>query len=164
MLRCITKLLSSTDEESLECLCKLLTTIGKDLEAKSVSEGSKWTISRVTIYAMIFMVVFLLFSQNNTSKKELDQYFEKMQDLSENRKYKVSSRIRFMLQDVIDLRKNNWVPRREADNPKKIDQINTEIERKEQEIKMMNLQPPRRQDDHFRNRDYNKKGSSECLV
>ena len=86
-----------------------------------------------------------------------------MQDLSENKKHKVSSRIRFMLQDVIDLRRNDWVPRREADNPKKIDQINTELERKEQEIKMMNLQPQRR-DDYYNNRrggDYNKKGTSK---
>lgn len=87
-----------------------------------------------------------------------------MLDLSENKKYKVSSRIRFMLQDVIDLRRNNWVPRREADNPKKIDQINTELERKEHEIKMMNMQPPRRQDDYYnnRNRDF-KKGSRKCI-
>lgn len=32
MLRCINILLKSKDEDSLECLCKLLTTIGKDLE------------------------------------------------------------------------------------------------------------------------------------
>ena len=29
---CVVKLLRSTDEESYECLCKLLTTIGKDLD------------------------------------------------------------------------------------------------------------------------------------
>lgn len=33
MLRCINILLDNKDEDSLECLCKLLTTIGKDLEA-----------------------------------------------------------------------------------------------------------------------------------
>lgn len=32
MLRCINILLDNKDEDSLECLCKLLTTIGKDLE------------------------------------------------------------------------------------------------------------------------------------
>jgi len=35
MQRCIKDLLSEEDEESLECLCKLLTTIGKDLENKN---------------------------------------------------------------------------------------------------------------------------------
>lgn len=32
MLRCVNILLENKDEDSLECLCKLLTTIGKDLE------------------------------------------------------------------------------------------------------------------------------------
>jgi len=32
---CVKKLLTSTDEESLECLCRLLTTFGKDLEAET---------------------------------------------------------------------------------------------------------------------------------
>jgi hypothetical protein len=35
MQRCIKDLLEAGDEESLECLCKLLTTIGKDLENKN---------------------------------------------------------------------------------------------------------------------------------
>ena len=35
MQRCIKDLLAEGDEESLECLCKLLTTIGKDLEIKN---------------------------------------------------------------------------------------------------------------------------------
>ena len=29
---CVVKLLKSNDEESFECLCKLLVTIGKDLD------------------------------------------------------------------------------------------------------------------------------------
>lgn len=29
---CVVKLLKNHDEESLECLCRLLTTIGKDLD------------------------------------------------------------------------------------------------------------------------------------
>jgi translation initiation factor 4G len=35
MQRCIKHLLSEQDEESLECLCKLLTTVGKELENKN---------------------------------------------------------------------------------------------------------------------------------
>jgi len=38
MHRCIRHLLDQNDEDSLECLCKLLTTIGKDLEIKGSSE------------------------------------------------------------------------------------------------------------------------------
>uniref|UniRef100_A0A673JFE8 Eukaryotic translation initiation factor 4 gamma 1-like n=1 Tax=Sinocyclocheilus rhinocerous TaxID=307959 RepID=A0A673JFE8_9TELE len=44
---------------------------------------------------------------------------------------KTSSRIRFMLQDVLDLRKNNWVPRRGDQGPKTIDQIHKEAELEE---------------------------------
>lgn len=39
MLRCLHILLENKDEESLECLCKLLTTIGKELESKQVNLG-----------------------------------------------------------------------------------------------------------------------------
>ena len=38
------------------------------------------------------------------------------------------ARVRFLLQDVIDSRKNNWKPRREKAGPKTIDQIHKEAE------------------------------------
>lgn len=41
---CIVKLLKNHDEESLECLCRLLSTIGKDLDfekAKVLKKESK---------------------------------------------------------------------------------------------------------------------------
>jgi len=38
MHRCIRHLLDQNDEDNLECLCKLLTTIGKDLEIKGSTE------------------------------------------------------------------------------------------------------------------------------
>lgn len=40
MHRCINHLLDQNDEDSLECLCKLLTTVGKDLESKGKNEVS----------------------------------------------------------------------------------------------------------------------------
>ncbi|KAK9501015.1 hypothetical protein O3M35_002151 [Rhynocoris fuscipes] len=96
---CITVLLDKIDEESLECLCKLLTTIGKELEQMS-------------------------------DKKDFDQYFQKMLKLSQKSPDAVvSSRIRFMLQDVIELRMKNWVPRRDENNPKTIEQIHKDAER-----------------------------------
>lgn len=57
---------------------------------------------------------------------------------------KVSSRVRFMLQDVIDLRSNKWVPRREDNNPKTIEQINKEAERETLEKTIALSQPPPR--------------------
>ncbi|XP_051770046.1 eukaryotic translation initiation factor 4 gamma 1a isoform X3 [Ctenopharyngodon idella] len=95
---CIVKLLKNHDEESLECLCRLLSTIGKDLDFEK-------------------------------AKPRMDQYFHQMEKIIKERK--TSSRIRFMLQDVLDLRKNNWVPRRGDLGPKTIDQIHKEAELEE---------------------------------
>ncbi|XP_065132120.1 eukaryotic translation initiation factor 4 gamma 1a [Paramisgurnus dabryanus] len=95
---CIVKLLKNHDEESLECLCRLLSTIGKDLDFEK-------------------------------AKPRMDQYFHQMEKIIKEKK--TSSRIRFMLQDVIDLRRNNWVPRRGDQGPKTIDQIHKEAEMEE---------------------------------
>ncbi|KAI3374949.1 hypothetical protein L3Q82_021474, partial [Scortum barcoo] len=95
---CVVKLLKNHDEESLECLCRLLSTIGKDLDFEK-------------------------------AKPRMDQYFNQMDKIIKERK--TSSRIRFMLQDVLDLRKNNWVPRRGDQGPKTIDQIHKEAEMEE---------------------------------
>ena len=36
---CVVKLLKNHDEESLECLCRLLSTIGKDLDFEKAKVG-----------------------------------------------------------------------------------------------------------------------------
>uniref|UniRef100_A0A667YWI6 Eukaryotic translation initiation factor 4 gamma, 1a n=1 Tax=Myripristis murdjan TaxID=586833 RepID=A0A667YWI6_9TELE len=95
---CVVKLLKNHDEESLECLCRLLSTIGKDLDFEK-------------------------------AKPRMDQYFNQMDKIIKERK--TSSRIRFMLQDVLDLRRSNWVPRRGDQGPKTIDQIHKEAEMEE---------------------------------
>lgn len=41
MHECIKKLIKTTDEESLECMCRLLTTVGKDLEQETNERISK---------------------------------------------------------------------------------------------------------------------------
>lgn len=105
---CVVKLLKNHDEESLECLCRLLTTIGKDLDFEK-------------------------------AKPRMDQYFNQMEKIIKEKK--TSSRIRFMLQDVIDLRRNSWVPRRGDQGPKTIDQIHKEAEMEEhrEHIKVQQL-------------------------
>lgn len=116
MVRCLNNLLESKDEESLECLCKLLTTIGKELET---SKGV-----------------------------DLASIFNAMKAIADKKDGKVSSRIRFMLQDVIDLRLSKWVPRRQDLNPKTIDQIQKEAEREQMNIHLMNSAPmTQRKDD-----------------
>lgn len=84
MRSCITHLLdpSMCSEETLECLCKLLVTIGKRLE------------------------------KLDKNKIDLSDYFMMLEKLADKKNLSISSRIRFMIQDVIELRLNNWTPRR----------------------------------------------------
>ncbi|XP_069830647.1 eukaryotic translation initiation factor 4 gamma 1 isoform X2 [Dendropsophus ebraccatus] len=105
---CVVKLLKNHDEESLECLCRLLSTIGKDLDFER-------------------------------AKPRMDQYFNQMDKIIKERK--TSSRIRFMLQDVLDLRMCNWVPRRADQGPKTIDQIHkeAEMEKQREQVKVQQL-------------------------
>ncbi|XP_076949140.1 uncharacterized protein LOC143621677 [Bidens hawaiensis] len=87
MHECIKKLLGSNqknpnpDEEDMEALCILLSTIGEMID-------------------------------HPNAKERMDIYFDMMLPLSNN--MTLSSRVRFMLKDTIDLRKNKWQQRRKV--------------------------------------------------
>lgn len=99
MNNCIDRLLKQeNDEENLECLCRLLSTIGKEVDKQSNAALMK-------------------------------NYFERLEKITKkNDNKKVSARIRFMILDVIDLRRNAWVPRRKDNNPRRIEEIRREAE------------------------------------
>lgn len=90
--KCIKTLLEKQRDEKyadmssdLECLCKMMPTIGKKLD-------------------------------QGEAVKLMDQYFERMKKLrsmgvNTSIKDGLPQRIRFLLQDCIDLRANNWTPR-----------------------------------------------------
>ncbi|VFQ66315.1 unnamed protein product [Cuscuta campestris] len=95
MHSCINKLLSEyqnpePDEENIEALCKLMSTIGEMID-------------------------------HPKAKEYIDCYFDVMANMSNN--MKLSSRVRFMLKDAIDLRKNKWQQRRKVEGPKKIEEV-----------------------------------------
>ena len=93
MHECIRKLLGdieNPDEEDVEALCKLMTTIGEQLD-------------------------------HPKARKHMIAYFQRIETLSENRN--ISSRVRFMLKDVIELRMDNWKHRRVVEGPKKIEEV-----------------------------------------
>ncbi|WCJ23056.1 Eukaryotic translation initiation factor 4G [Euphorbia peplus] len=93
MHECIKKLLGqyqNPDEEDVEALCKLMSTIGEMID-------------------------------HPKAKEHMDAYFDRMFKLSNN--MKLSSRVRFMLKDAIDLRRNKWQQRRKVEGPKKIDEV-----------------------------------------
>ncbi|KAI4966531.1 hypothetical protein ZWY2020_040664 [Hordeum vulgare] len=93
MHECIKKLLGNyqnPDEENIEALCKLMSTIGEMID-------------------------------HPKAKEHMDAYFDRMRNLSTSQL--ISSRVRFLLRDSIDLRKNKWQQRRKVDGPKKIDEV-----------------------------------------
>ncbi|KAJ6815767.1 eukaryotic translation initiation factor 4G [Iris pallida] len=102
MHECIKKLLGeyeNPDEEDLEALCKLMSTIGEMIDYPK-------------------------------AKVHMDGYFVRMLKLSTNQK--LSSRVRFLLRDAIDLRKNKWQQRRKIEGPKKIDEVHRDAAQERQ--------------------------------
>lgn len=96
-------------EEYIECLCALITNIGdtftKNLQRRPEAEKTK------------------------ELKKTFEKVFAKLKEIhSEDCPIKVSSRTRFMILDLIDLKKNNWVPRRKAEGPKLLAQVHEDME------------------------------------
>jgi translation initiation factor 4G len=93
MHECIKKLFGNyddPDEENIEALCKLMSTIGEMID-------------------------------HVKAKEHMDAYFDMMSMMSTSQK--LSSRVRFMLRDSIDLRKNKWQQRRKVEGPKKIEEV-----------------------------------------
>merc|ERR1719336_3020798 len=130
MHECVRKLLLSnpSDEEALECLCRLLTTVGKALEKETKDKLAKGPVPGLN---------------------DMSKYFSEMNKLVDQRK--TSARVRFLMQDVIDLQRNDWKKRREDAGPKTIDQIHKEAEKEQMEIKLASMvpmgpPPPRRSD------------------
>ncbi|KAL3615495.1 hypothetical protein CASFOL_041156 [Castilleja foliolosa] len=93
MHECINKLMGqyqNPDEENIEALCKLMSTIGEMID-------------------------------HPKAKDHMDAYFGIMAQLSND--MRLSSRVRFMLKDSIDLRRNKWQQRRKVEGPKKIEEV-----------------------------------------
>ena len=132
MAQCIYRLCYDRDEESFECLCALLKTIGCQIEEEF--KDRKLDI--------------------NSDRTILDDWFRVLQNIVDQKTdVKVSARVRFMIQDVIELRQNGWKPRRENEiAPKTIDEIHLQVqqeeERKAQELEQHKQQ--KRNDDRDR--------------
>eukprot|EP00798_Chlamydomonas_sp_ICE-L_P021644 gene21644-28656_t len=75
--------------DDIKCLCKLMTTVGGLLDSSSKIESR---------YAM-------------------EVYFTRMTHMKDNKS--LGSRIRLMVQDVIDLRQRKWISRIKQEGPKK---------------------------------------------
>ncbi len=95
---CIERLLKTeSDEENIECLCRLLTTIGKAVD-----------------------------KPNNAAK--MKSYFNRLDTIVKKKDTTTPARIRFLILDIIDLRKNSWVPRRKDNAPRRVEEIRQEAQ------------------------------------
>ena len=102
------KLFDLHDELSLECLCRLLLIVGKDLD-------------------------------HGKGKSKMASYFKEIESIIEGRKTE-SSRVRFLLMDLVELRKRQWVPRFDYNGPNTIDQICKDFERDRSNLRFLDPQ------------------------
>ena len=65
------------------------------------------------------------------AKAYMDAYFVQLGKLAQDTR--LSSRIRFMVQDIIDMRRNGWQSRQQPTGPRLLSDIREEAKRKEQE-------------------------------
>jgi len=90
MHECLIKLLGDIEnpsDDDVECLCKLMTTIGKQIDQAK-------------------------------AKTYMDEYFSRMNEMSNNEA--LANRLRFMLQETIDLRRGKWLERKADPNQKRV--------------------------------------------
>lgn len=92
--KCLKVLILETDEEQLVCLCKLLQTVGDKLE-KYYAKKAKTKKGR-----------------EKKMHEVMPCYFTRIQQLAVEHP---SSRIRYMLQNLSEMRSNDWTARVEAD-------------------------------------------------
>ena len=83
MHECIRKLLVQTDEESLECLCRLVTTVGALLEEETNG----------------------MIAKGAPGFSHLDEYFTNMDKIIKEKK--TSSRVRFLMQVKLSSHSNS---------------------------------------------------------
>lgn len=103
MVNCMHMLINDLEDDNLECLCTLLKTIGAQLEEESELK----------------------------QKYSLDPYFGRLRHVVKEKR--VGPRVRFLIQDILDMRDRGWVEReRQAVNkPTTIGQIHAEVAEEE---------------------------------
>ncbi|KAA8499161.1 Eukaryotic translation initiation factor 4 gamma 1 [Porphyridium purpureum] len=94
---------SEADEEDIEALCKLLSTVGKKMDDKARTKKAKYSL------------------------EETNEIYTKLTHVAQDKS--LPSRARFMIQDMLELRENKWVPRRQENEAKKISEIHKDIEK-----------------------------------
>jgi len=87
------------DEQVILCLCHLITTTGEKLDQKSANDAK--------------------------SRAKLNDTYDRMRALSRDKS--LNSRMRFSIEEVLNLRENKWQKRRAEEGPLKISEIHQKI-------------------------------------
>ena len=117
MRMCLDSLLDQKDEESLVCLCKLLRTIGQKLE--QYDEIKRRKNVRNTMSKIMELISSGVLSPATTTSVESSSTSEPAV-VETKPPVPLSSRIKFMLQDLVDMWKDGWKARIEEAKAKKI--------------------------------------------
>ncbi|KXZ53095.1 hypothetical protein GPECTOR_8g86 [Gonium pectorale] len=67
-------------------------------------------------------------SEKPETLKKLDKVLKELERLREDRTNGISTRVRLAIKDIADLKRANWVPRREAYTAKKLDEVRAQAE------------------------------------
>lgn len=126
---CIDTLINDNQEDSLECLCSLLKSIGEKYE------------------------------KSNPKKAQFNNQMNKLEAIV--RENKIASRIKFLIMDILDMRKENWKPRKlqEGNKPKKIEEVHEDIKKEEEQSNIQYSQLAKRGNDSMKKRNDNWMGS-----
>ncbi|KHN78813.1 Eukaryotic translation initiation factor 4 gamma 3, partial [Toxocara canis] len=106
------------DEESIECAVRMLETVGK------IADRQGLTVSRQG-------------AEGGQPEFNLNLFFTHLGDIAPN----VSNRVRFLIMNLIELKNNNWNPRKSADTgPKTIEEVHIEARKEEIQNKLQREQ------------------------
>ncbi|XP_044463853.1 eukaryotic translation initiation factor-like isoform X3 [Mangifera indica] len=94
--------------------------LGSDSKACPAEEN-------VEAICQFFNTIGKQLDESPKSRRVNDVYFSRLKELSTNQQ--LAPRLRFMVRDVLDLRANNWIPRREEVKAKTITEIHSEAEK-----------------------------------
>lgn len=130
MIWCLSRLLfnkEKIDEDDLECFTKLMTVVGETAEAL-VKKGKCHNVAEEKWYQCWDRIYWLT---GRTMKKSGKSKAEQATEPPP----KISSRIKFMLVDLLELEENDWVLRRENEKAKTIDEIHKEVREEEEQAR-----------------------------
>lgn len=107
--------------EDLECLCQIMRTVGPKLDHEK-AKVTRQNLPKIFLASLVRSLLIDTF----VFQSLMDQYFGRMRSLTCSKE--LPARIRFLLQNTVELRANRWIPRKALSDagPKTIGQVRQE--------------------------------------